>query len=51
MDTTARLNGAGGLVGTEVSFEQDLGFTERNDMPACLLASVRLGERWKIEAE
>ncbi len=50
VDTTARLNGAGGLVGTEVSFEQDLGFTERNDMPA-LLASVRLGERWKIEAE
>jgi hypothetical protein len=50
VDTTARLNGAGGLVGTEVSFEQDLGFTERNDMPA-ILASVRLGERWKIEAE
>jgi len=50
VDTTARLNGAGGLVGTEVSFEEDLGFTERNDMPA-VLASVRLGERWKIEAE
>jgi hypothetical protein len=48
--TTARLNGAGGLVGTEVSFEEDLGFAERNDMPA-FLASVRLGERWKIEAE
>jgi hypothetical protein len=50
VDTTARLNGAGGLVGTEISFEEDLGFTERNDMPA-ILASVRLGERWKIEAE
>ena len=50
VDTTARLNGAGGRVGTEVSFEEDLGFTERNDMPA-FLASVRLGERWKIEAE
>lgn len=50
VDTTARLNGAGGLVGTEVSFEEDLGFAERNDMPA-ILASVRLGERWKIEAE
>jgi hypothetical protein len=44
VDTTARLNGAGGLVGTEISFEEDLGFAERNDMPA-ILASVRLGER------
>jgi opacity protein-like surface antigen len=50
VDTTARLNGAGGQIGTEVSFEEDLGYTERNDMPA-ILASVRLGERWKIEAE
>jgi hypothetical protein len=50
VDTTARLNSAGGQVGTEVSFEEDLGFTERNDMPA-ILASVRLGERWKLEAE
>lgn len=50
VETTARLNGAGGQVGTEVSFEEDLGYAERNDMPA-LLASVRLGVRWKIEAE
>lgn len=50
VDTSARLNGAGGLVGTQISFEEDLGYAERNDMPS-LLASVRLGERWKVEAE
>jgi hypothetical protein len=48
--TTARLDGSGGRAGTEVSFEVDLGDAERNDMPA-LLASVRLGERWRVEAE
>ncbi|HET9734190.1 MAG TPA: outer membrane beta-barrel protein [Burkholderiales bacterium] len=50
VETTARLNGSGGLLGTEVSFEDDLGYADREDMPA-ILASVRLGERWKIEAE
>ena len=50
VDTRAWLNGSGGLVGTEISFEEDLGYADRKDMPA-VLASVRLGERWKIEAE
>lgn len=50
VDTTFRLDGAGGQVGTEVSAEEDLGLKERNDMPA-MLASVRLGARWRIEAE
>lgn len=48
--TTASLNGSGGRVGTEIDFEQDLGFAERKDMPA-VLAGVRLGRRWRIEAE
>jgi opacity protein-like surface antigen len=50
MNTTFQLNGSGGLVGTQVSAEDDLGLRERNDMPA-LLASMRAGERWRIEAE
>ena len=50
VETTARLHGSGGLLGTEVSFEEDLGYSDRADMPA-ILASVRLGARWKIEAE
>ena len=50
VNTTFRLNGSGGLVGTEVNAEEDLGLRERNDMPA-FLASVRLGERWKVEFE
>jgi opacity protein-like surface antigen len=50
VSTTAHLNGAGGRVGTEVNFEDDLGYTDRKNMPA-VLASVRLGERWRIEAE
>lgn len=50
VSTTFRLDGTGGLLGTEVSAEEDLGLKERNDMPA-LLASARLGERWKLEFE
>jgi hypothetical protein len=50
VSTTARLNGAGGRIGTEVNFEDDLGYADRKHMPA-VLASVRLGERWRIEAE
>ena len=50
VNTTFRLNGTGGLIGTEVNAEEDLGLRERNDMPA-FLASVRLGERWKLEFE
>ena len=50
VDTTASLNGTGGRVGTSVNFEEDLNLTDRKTMPS-VLASVRLGERWKIEAE
>ena len=50
VDTTASLNGAGGKVGTSVSFEDDLNLADRKTMPT-ILGSVRLGERWKIEAE
>ena len=50
VDTTASLNGSGGVVNREVSFEDDLNLTDRKTLPA-LLAAVRLGERWKIEAE
>jgi len=50
VSTTAHLNGAGGRIGTEVDFEDDLGYADRKNMPAAL-ASVRLGARWRIEAE
>jgi hypothetical protein len=50
VNTTARLNSSSGAVGTEVSFEEDLGYSDRKSMPA-VLASVRLGERWRIEGE
>lgn len=50
VDTTASLNGTGGRVGTAISFEDDLNLTDRKTMPA-ILASVRLWERWKVEAE
>jgi hypothetical protein len=50
VETTASLNGSGGRVGTAISFEDDLNLTDRKTMPA-VLASVRLGQRWKIEAE
>jgi len=50
VETTASLNGAGGMIGTAVNFEQDLNLTDRKVMPA-VLASVRLGERWKVEGE
>jgi len=50
VDTTARLNGTGGVIGTEISFEDDLGLSDRKSMGS-FLASVRLGERWRIEGE
>ena len=49
-DTTVRLNSTAGGFGTEVSFEDDLGFSTSKTVP-WFLGSVRLGERWKIEAE
>lgn len=50
VDTIAYLNSASGARGTSISFEEDLNLTDRKTMPA-ILAGVRLGERWKVEAE
>ena len=50
IDTTARLDSTTTGAGTSVSFEDDLGLADRK-LTGALLASVRLGERWKIEAE
>jgi hypothetical protein len=49
-ETNASLNGTGGIVNRSVSFEDDLNLADRPTMPT-FLASVRLGQRWKIEAE
>lgn len=48
--TNAYLNGTGGLVNGAVDFEDELNLADRKTMPT-LLASVRLGERWKVEME
>src|SRR5688572_15904533 len=50
VDTTAFLNSSAGARGTQLSFEDDLGFDDSKTMPA-FLASVRLAERWKVEFE
>ena len=50
VETTAHLNNSAGTRGTSVNFEEDLNLTDRKTMPS-ILGSVRLGERWKIEAE
>jgi hypothetical protein len=50
VDTKARLNSSTRAIGTEISFEDDLGFSDRETTGA-FLGSVRLGERWRIEAE
>jgi len=50
VDTTASLNNSAGTIGTSVSFEDDLGFSDRKTLGS-FLAGVRLGERWKVEFE
>src|SRR5580765_3899993 len=50
LDTTAFLNSSTGARGTQLSFEDDLGYDDTKTMPA-FLAAVRLGERWKLEFE
>jgi hypothetical protein len=49
-DTTARLDGAGGMIGTKINLEDDLGLSDRDTLGSALL-SVRLANRWRIEAE
>lgn len=48
--TDARLDSPTLGIGTAVSFEDDLGLTDRKAM-GTFLARVRLGERWRVEAE
>lgn len=50
VETQASLNSTSGAIGTSVSFEDDLGFSDRETMGA-FLASARVGTRWKIEFE
>jgi hypothetical protein len=50
IDTSAYLNGTGGRVGTELNFENDLGFDDSKTLPT-LYIGARLGGRWKIEGE
>lgn len=49
-DTTAYLNSSALARGTSISFEEDLNLTDRKTVPA-ILASLRLGERWRVEGE
>lgn len=48
--TTASLNNATSGAGTVLSFEDDLGLSDRETM-GTLLVRMRLGERWRLEAE
>lgn len=50
VSTEAFLNSSTLARGTSVSFEDDLNLTDRKALPA-ILGAVRLGERWRIEAE
>jgi opacity protein-like surface antigen len=50
VDTTAHLNSASGVIGTDVSLEDDLGFSDRKTLGS-FNAAARLGQRWKIEFE
>jgi hypothetical protein len=50
IDTSVQLDSRATGAGTSVNFEDDLGLADRETI-ATFLASVRLGERWRIEAE
>jgi opacity protein-like surface antigen len=50
LKTTANLDSTTLGVGTSVNFEEDLGLDDRK-VNATVLGRVRLGERWRIEAE
>jgi hypothetical protein len=50
VDTTAHLNSASGAIGTSVSLEDDLGFSDRKTLGS-IFAAARAGQRWKIEFE
>jgi len=50
IDSSARLDNKTTGAGTTLNLEEDLGLADRKTV-GTLLVSVRLGERWKIEAE
>ena len=50
LKTTANFDSTTLGVGTSVNFEEDLGLDDRK-VNATILGRVRLGERWRIEAE
>lgn len=50
VSTTAELDNSALQRGTQVDFEDDLDLADRKALGS-ILASVRLGERWRIEAE
>lgn len=48
--TTARLNPGSGGVGASFNFERALGLEDQKGVPT-FMGRIRLGERWRIEAE
>jgi len=50
VDTTASLNSSSSGIGTSVSLEDDLGFSDRKTLGS-FFAGARLGQHWKIEFE
>lgn len=48
--TTARLNPSSGGVGASFDFERALGLEDQKGVPT-VMGRIRLGERWRIEAE
>jgi hypothetical protein len=50
IDTTVRVEGNGGLIGTEIDLESDLKLKDRKSLPA-VFAGARIGERWSIIGE
>jgi len=50
IETSARLNSATGGIGTQLSFESELGMSDTKTT-GTFLAGVRLGERWRMEFE
>lgn len=50
VDSSIRVDGSGGVIGTSVDFERDLGF-ERNSMLPAFMLEWRPGDDWAVNAE
>ncbi len=50
VDSSLRVDGSGGNVGTSVDFERDLGFERQNSLPAFMM-EWRPGDDWVVHAE